>query len=55
MVADVGGTNTRLALFDESLEEFSELAEFSNAEHDSLEHVIEHWLDTLDSARCQTA
>ncbi len=51
MVADVGGTNTRLALFDEDSNEFQELAEFRNEDHQSLEHVIEHWLETLESDR----
>ena len=45
MVADVGGTNTRLALFDEDSNQFQELAEFRNEDHESLEHVIEHWLE----------
>lgn len=50
VVADVGGTNTRLALFDEAREQFDSLAEFRNADHESLEQVIEHWLDSLNGA-----
>lgn len=48
LVADVGGTNTRLALFDESDGEFSALATFSNREFDSLEAVLDQWLASLD-------
>lgn len=47
LVADVGGTNTRLALFDEATGEFRELVQFTNAEFHSLESVIEQWLGGL--------
>lgn len=47
LVADVGGTNTRLALFDESNGEFRQLAVFSNSDFSSLESVIEQWLGAL--------
>jgi len=48
LVADVGGTNTRLALFDEAAGTFSALAGFSNRDYDSLEQVLAHWLDAID-------
>ena len=47
LVADVGGTNTRLALFDETLGEFRQLARFSNTNYDGLESVIAQWLEGL--------
>lgn len=55
MVADVGGTNTRLALFDEETQQFRALAEFRNAEHDSFEQVVDHWLESLDGERPERA
>ena len=51
MVADVGGTNTRLALFDESSRQFDAVAQYRNAAHRSLEEVIEQWLAGLDGER----
>jgi glucokinase len=50
LVADVGGTNSRLALFDEARGEFRELAQFSNADFDRFEDVITRWLGTLGEA-----
>ncbi|TDG15541.1 glucokinase [Seongchinamella unica] len=50
MVADVGGTNTRIALFDEQLNEFRAVSSFSNRDHQSLSHVINHWRQQLDEA-----
>lgn len=47
MVADVGGTNTRLALFDQGLREFRCVARFNNRDHSSLEAIIAEWLDSL--------
>jgi glucokinase len=47
LVADVGGTNSRLALFDESRDEFRELSQFTNADFDRFEDVIAHWLGSL--------
>ncbi len=47
MVADVGGTNTRLALFDPGLGQFRCVARFNNRDHSSLEAIIAEWLDSL--------
>jgi glucokinase len=50
MVADVGGTNTRLALFDPSNNTFRHTKSYINREHDSFAAVIEGWRDTLPEA-----
>ncbi len=47
LVADVGGTNTRLALYDENRAEFRALSRYTNADYSSLESVLAHWMDTL--------
>ena len=47
LVADVGGTNTRIGLFDEQHREFSSVASFNNCDHQSLAHVIRHWQEQL--------
>ena len=47
LVADVGGTNTRLALFDPVADEFRALAVFINREHQRLEDIIRSWLESL--------
>ena len=48
MVADVGGTNCRIALFDECSREFRALAEYRNCDYDCLEQILETWLAQLD-------
>lgn len=45
LVADVGGTNTRIALYDTDSNETRGLETFINREFDSLEQVLERWLD----------
>ena len=47
VVADVGGTNTRLALFDPSRNEIRALSTYINREFALLEDIFTHWLDNL--------
>ena len=47
LVADVGGTNTRLALFDTQSQEFSDLRVYRNSEYSGLEEIMESWLQDL--------
>ena len=47
LVADIGGTNTRLALFDPAANEFRALCTFVNREHAQFEDIIAIWLDSL--------
>lgn len=47
LVADVGGTNTRIALYDSSENEFRALATFTNRDYQNFEDVIAQWLTTL--------
>lgn len=55
LVADVGGTNTRIGLFDEQKREFSAVASYSNCDHQSLAHVIRHWQEQLGEILPDTA
>ena len=48
LVADVGGTNTRLALFDPATDELRALSTYDNCDHQRLEDIIASWLQTLD-------
>jgi len=50
MVADVGGTNTRVALFDENCGEFQALATYNNRDYDSFESVLQHWQAQLETS-----
>lgn len=47
LVVDVGGTNTRMALFDPVTDELRALGCYTNRDHGSLEEVMAMWLDTL--------
>lgn len=47
LVADIGGTNARLALFDPRDGSLRHRQDFENAHFESLEAVIERWLDQL--------
>ena len=47
MVADVGGTNTRLALFDPAAGELRALVAYDNRDHQRFEDIIACWLQTL--------
>jgi len=55
LVADVGGTNTRIALYDPDVNEFRALQIFANREHDNFEHVIHSWLADLAEPTPQEA
>lgn len=48
MVADVGGTNTRIALYDPAAGEFRALGTFINCEFTHFEDVVDAWLQALD-------
>ena len=47
LVADVGGTNTRLALFDPQTQELRAACNYVNREHRQLGDIIEAWLSRL--------
>ena len=47
MVADVGGTNTRIALFDPTAGELRALTVFNNREYPSFDALISAWLGNL--------
>ena len=51
LVADIGGTNTRLALFDPSTNELSALSHYVNRDYDQPEDIIVAWLDALHEPR----
>ena len=50
MVADVGGTNTRIALFDQGDGAFRAEHHYRNRDYDRFEDVIAAWLDALQEA-----
>ena len=47
LVADVGGTNTRIALFDPLRTEFRALRNYTNRDFSQLEDIIAQWLEHL--------
>ncbi len=47
MVADVGGTNTRIALFDKASGEYRALGNYHNRDFDDFADVIASWLQEL--------
>jgi len=47
VVADIGGTNSRLAVFHESSGRFSSVATFRNSDHSSLEDILGLWQSNL--------
>lgn len=47
VVADVGGTNTRIALFDPTSGRFRALTSYVNRDHRRLEDIFDQWLVTL--------
>ena len=47
LAADVGGTNTRMALYDSSSNEFRALATFTNRDYKNFEDVVAQWLGDL--------
>ena len=50
MVADVGGTNTRIALYDHAAGEFRALRSYANRDYSSFDAIIALWLSSLDEA-----
>ncbi len=50
LVADIGGTNTRIALFDAEQQQFRALAEYLNADFPGLDAVIREWLTALQES-----
>jgi glucokinase len=48
LVADVGGTNTRLALFDPDADELRAVRTYENRDHARFEDIIARWLQSLD-------
>lgn len=50
LVCDVGGTNTRIALFDPVAQDFRALATYNNRDHARFEDVMGLWLDALGEA-----
>jgi glucokinase len=48
MVADVGGTNTRIALFDPDSGTFHSLSTYINREYTRLEDIVDDWLSRLE-------
>jgi len=51
LVADVGGTNTRIALFEPGKSGFSALHTYTNRKYARLEDVFDAWLSSLEVAR----
>ena len=47
LVADVGGTNTRLALFDPVADELQAVSSYENRDYRRFEDIIARWLQTL--------
>jgi glucokinase len=47
LVADIGGTNTRIALFNAATGDLQSVSNYINREFDHLEEVIQHWLENL--------
>ena len=50
LVADVGGTNTRLALFDPRSNALHSVTTYTNREYERFEDIISLWLGSLDRA-----
>ncbi|TGD75771.1 glucokinase [Mangrovimicrobium sediminis] len=50
LVADVGGTNTRLALYDPASGAYRARVDFRNRDYDNFAGVIDAWLAQLDEA-----
>lgn len=55
LVADIGGTNTRVALACETVLQKDTIRRFSNAEHPGLEAVLRHYLTDIGKADCKDA
>lgn len=55
MVADIGGTNTRVALVRARRVDTDSIRRFRNADHDSLESVLRAYLDGIGNPDCAGA
>lgn len=55
LVADIGGTNTRIALFDPHTRAFRALREYLNRDFPGLAEVIQEWLSSLEESAPQAA
>ncbi|MEH6590360.1 MAG: glucokinase [Halioglobus sp.] len=51
LVADVGGTNTRIALYESGTGEFRATHTYTNRDFEKFEDVVESWLDNLDEEK----
>lgn len=51
LVADIGGTNSRLALYDPAADELRSLHAFSNRDYGGFEEVLDAWLQGLPEKR----
>lgn len=51
LVADIGGTNSRLALYDPVTDEFRSLRTYINREYAQFEDIVLAWLDALTEPR----
>ena len=54
LVGDIGGSNTRLALFDATNNELRAVQVYANGDHACLEDIIERWLADLDDKAPET-
>ncbi|GAB3285183.1 glucokinase [Parahaliea aestuarii] len=50
LVADIGGTNSRLALYDSARDEFRALRTYINRDYAEFEDVVADWMQRLDEA-----
>lgn len=51
LIADVGGTNTRIALYDPKLDEIRALSVYLNRDYDQFEDVLSAWLESLSEPK----
>ncbi len=55
LVADVGGTNTRIALFDPAVGQLLAIQRYQNRDFSGLDAVLARWLDECSAARPREA
>jgi glucokinase len=55
LVADIGGTNTRIALYDPAADALRSLRTYTNRDHGGFEDVVAAWLQSLPEPRPSTA
>ncbi|QFU77479.1 glucokinase [Halioglobus maricola] len=51
LVADVGGTNSRIGIYDADSDTFSAISSYSNRDFTSFEDIVERWLSDLEEER----